>query len=190
VTLGSLKELVLPTLDDEFAKDLGTESLEKLTENMKMSLARHAEQEKRRQLEAGLLDQLVEQNSFEVPPSIVDQVIDGMIDEMNWKNDKDRAEAKHNKELRTSLLDSAKRRARNTMVLHEIIRAENLQVTDADVDAQIRQMLGKNVSEGGADDAKLMESLRQHFSANLKETLMFTKAVDFVINNSEVRELT
>ena len=68
---GEEKEKVLPKLDDEFAKDLGLENLEKLKEVVKDGLKKRLEQESQADLEMQIINQLVDGVNFEVPESLV-----------------------------------------------------------------------------------------------------------------------
>src|SRR5690606_22141506 len=99
------------------------DNLAALKERIEKTLADQAEQQKRHQLEYEILRQLAEKNPIEVPPSLVDQVIDSMIDQMNWPSDKERKAARGNPDMRKRFLETAKERTRNTLILHEIIQA-------------------------------------------------------------------
>lgn len=186
VTVNKLESVLLPELNDELAKDVGAESLEKLKENIKQNLERQSEQHKRQQLEASLFEQLAERNQFEIPPSMVDQVIDGMFDEMNFESDAQRAAAKKDQEQRKPLRDTAKTRAKNSLMLSELIKAESIEVTDADIDTYISKMLAGNTN--GDLDPKILESLKASFAGQAKETVLFQKAIDFIIDHAEVNE--
>lgn len=182
-------ELILPALDDELAKDLGEENLAKLKERVQRSLDKAADQQKRNQLEYAILKQLSEKNPIEVPPSMVDQVIDAMIDEMQWHNDKERQSAKHDKEFRTRFLDNAKEKTRNTLILHEIIQSEKIAVNDEEVDAHICDML-PGLANGQKPDEKIMKNLRKSFGNQAKENLLITKAIDTILSSATVTEQT
>ena len=187
VTVEQLQELILPELNDEFAKDLGLEDLETLKKNIRDGLERQAEQSKRNQLETAMLDQLSEKNDFDVPPSMVDQVIDSMFDEMNFESDEERKQAKKDEQRRKGMRDNAKQRAKNTLILSEIIKAEEIKVTDEDVDEHVRSMLQ---SSGQGDDIEpsVLDSIKKSMGGQVKESLLFKKAIDFVIESGTVTE--
>lgn len=187
IEISEAYELKLPELDDDFAQDLGTESFAKLREDIKSHLERQAKQSRRAQLEGGLVEQIVQANPFEVPPTLVASVIDDMIEQMNIPKE-EKQKAKEDEELRKSLLDRAKVKAKNTLILWEVAKLENLEVTEQDIDQHISQhMLGGQQPE---DDKQkeLFESIRQSFGEKLKQNLIFDKAVDFLIANAEITE--
>lgn len=189
IKLEALQELILPELNDDLAKDLGVDTLDKLKSNISSSLTRQAEQHKQNQLEVSILDQLSEKNSFEVPPSMVDQVIDGMFNEFEFPDEETRREAKKDPEQRKELLETAKQRTKNTLILSQIINAEKLQIDDADLDAWVRDILGHQSGDQEIDE-KLLESVKASAGNQARESLLFKKAIDFIIDNGTVTEIT
>lgn len=185
ITMNSLAELVLPQLDDEFAKDIGVESFAKLREGVQENLQRQAEQERRNQLEVQLLGQLTAANPFDVPPSIVDQVIDSMIDEVRWPNDIERKKAHQDQELRQRFLENAKVKARNTLALLEVIKSESLKVTDDDVDSYAKSVSGMKPEDV---TPQMLQAIKRQLGPQVKENLLFNKALDLIIDNANIKE--
>src|SRR6187402_1263266 len=74
LTLKALKERVLPTADDEFAKDVGDfETLAALETNIREQLEKQAHEASENALAEGLVLELVKQNPIPVPPSLVER---------------------------------------------------------------------------------------------------------------------
>lgn len=187
VKLEKVVEILLPEINDELAKDMGVDSLDALKTNIRDRLQRQAEGAKRSQLETAIFDQLSASNNFEVPPSMVDQVIDSMFDEMEFQSDAQRKAAKSNEDERKRLRDTAKQRAKNTLILSEIIKSESIQVNDDDFDSYVKELVGG--AQGGKElDAKLIESIKASMGPHARESLLFKKALDFVIDNAKVTE--
>jgi trigger factor len=187
VKLEKVVEILLPEVNDELAKDMGVDSLDALKTNIRDRLQRQADGAKRSQLETAIFDQLSASNNFEVPPSMVDQVIDSMFDEMEFQNDAQRKAAKSNEDERKRLRDTAKQRAKNTLILSEIIKSESIQVNDDDFDSYVKELVGG--AQGGKElDAKLIESIKASMGPHARESLLFKKALDFVIDNAKVTE--
>jgi trigger factor len=187
VKLEKVVEILLPEINDELAKDMGVDSLDALKTNIRDRLQRQADGAKRSQLETAIFDQLSASNNFEVPPSMVDQVIDSMFDEMEFQSDAQRKAAKSNEDERKRLRDTAKQRAKNTLILSEIIKSESIQVNDDDFDSYVKELVGG--AQGGKElDAKLIESIKASMGPHARESLLFKKALDFVIDNAKVTE--
>ncbi len=187
VKLEKIVEVLLPEVNDELAKDMGVDSLEALQTNILDRLQRQSQGAKRNQLETAIFDQLSSSNHFEVPPSMVDQVIDSMFDEMDFEGDAQRKAAKADEEERKRLRDTAKQRAKNTLILSEIIKSESIVVNDADFDAYVKELVGGS-NAGKEMDAKLLESIKASMGPHARESLLFKKALDFVIDSAEIVE--
>ena len=68
---GEPKEKQLPALDDEFAKDMGLETLPQLRSHIELTLQEHKKTEQAQALEQALCEVLTERHRFEVPPGLV-----------------------------------------------------------------------------------------------------------------------
>jgi len=184
VTLHELKEVLLPEVDEELAKDLGFETLEALKKAVSDRLHQQAEQSKRQQTESALLEQIIKAHPFEVPPSIVDQVIDSMINELQWPNEQEKAQGLKDQEFRKKFRDQAKKRAQNTLVLLEIANKEELKVSDEDVGQYLSKMFG-----GQQPDPEMFEKLMQSMGEQARENLIFDKTINFLIESANIAEI-
>lgn len=184
LTLDALQHLDLPALDDEFAKDLDIESAEALRERVKENLEARAKDMSRQKLETAILDKVLEKHSFEVPPALVDQVIDSMIGEFQFKSEADRQAAVRNAELRDRCLPGARRRTQNTLVLWHVTQKEQVKVTDEEVQAQVAESLGAY----GQLDAKSLAYLKSNYEMRVRENLLFEKAMNILVENAKVDE--
>ena len=187
VTLEGITELDLPAVNDELAKDLGLEDLKTLKSNIKDRIEKQAEGHKRNQLETAIFDELNKTNNFEVPPSMVEQVIDSMFDEAEFSSDAERKTLKANPAEREKARETALQRARNTLILSEVIKTEKITVTDEDFDSYVKELVG-GTTGGAPMDAKLIESIKASMGQHARESLLFKKAIDFVISHANVTE--
>lgn len=177
VVLNTIKELVLPEINDDFAKDLETDNLDDLKKKIVKSQENQADRYKREQLEHQVLDQIAEKIAFDVPPSIVDRVIDSILKEKYAKDEaKYKASVSDPKE-RDEAKDLAKRKAKNSMILHEIIRKEELKLDDDDIEKIIveREL-----------DKESAEKWKNSLTAESKENLLYIKAMDMLISEGTV----
>ena len=181
-----IKELSLPAVDDELAKDMGFESLEKVRAFISSQISKNAEDHKRKQYETQLLDLLVEKHPFEVPPSFVDQIIDSMIGEMKFDNKKEQKKATEDEQMRDSYRETAKRRAQNSMVLAEIARKKEIKVEEQDLDNHIR----KQFSQYGEPMAEeRLQEFRKMMGDRFNETILLAKAMNLIIASADIKEV-
>jgi trigger factor len=180
-----IKEKQLPELSDDFAKDMGTENLEDLKNKLKENMEA---QEKRRQdvdVEKQIMDYLLEKNTFEVPSLLVTEQKNVLIDRMksymqNQGTPKDYIEKQV--ELRDEkLLKEAQNNVRLSYILNAISKAENLAVTDADIEAEKNKMKASN--QGREDDVdKYFIEKKENIMIFLKEQKLF----NFLIENAKI----
>ncbi|MBC7534003.1 MAG: trigger factor [Oligoflexus sp.] len=187
VKLESITELTLPEVNDDLAKDLGLDDLKTLKTNIRDRLDKQAEGHKRNQLETGIFEELNKTNNFEVPPSMVEQVIDSMFDEAEFSSDAERKQMKANQGERAKARETALQRARNTLILSEVIKSEKINVTDEDFDAYVKELIGGSMG-GMPADAKLFDSIKASMGQHARESLLFKKAIDFVISHAKITE--
>lgn len=187
VTLEGITVLELPAVNDELAKDLGLEDLKTLKANIRDRLDKQADGHKRNQLETAIFEELNRTNSFEVPPSMVEQVIDSMFDEAEFSSDAERKAMKGHAGEREKARETALQRARNTLILSEVIKSEKINVTDEDFDSYVKEVVGGSMG-GAAMDAKLIESIKASMGQHARESLLFKKAIDYVISEATVTE--
>ncbi len=183
VTLKSIQKLEVPVIDEEFAKDLNYESLEDLKEKVRAGLAAHYTRLNEDGVHNALLTQLNDRVPFEVPPSITDQVIDHIISQSHFKNDSERQKALADKNMRAEVLVEAKMRAKNTMLLHELIKQEKLSLTNEEFHQAIAQL--SRETDPAKKEADFNRNLRE-YGDNVREQLLFKKALNFLTSHATI----
>jgi trigger factor len=145
VTLKDIKKKVVPSADDEFAKDLGEfGSLAELREAVRKRLLAAEERKVDREVRNALVEALVEKAAFEVPETLVDrhmsartenaargllyQGIDPTKAGVDWKN------------YREAQRDDSLKAAKADVILDEIARREGIDALDTDVDAEVARL--------------------------------------------------
>lgn len=184
ITLNDLKYLDLPELDDELAKDLNFSSKDELVSRIKEHLQKRADELSRQRVETAILDKLTAAAPFEVPPAMVDQVIDSMIDELPHRSQEERQAALRNDEIRKSFRDTAKRRTQNTLILWHVTQREGLQVNES----EIKERVAQTMAEAGVNDPKLAARFRNNVEMRLRESLLFDKAMNFLVDHAVKNE--
>lgn len=180
------------TIDDEFAKTLGMESLDKLKEAAKARLAAEYAGATRLKVKRQLLDRLDETHKFDAPPSLVEQEFEVMWRSINAEmqsNGKSFADEDTTEEAaREEYRRIADRRVRLGLVLSEIGEKNKIQVTDDEVSRAVieraRQMPGRE-KEVWDYYRKTPEALAQ-----LRAPIYEDKVVDFILELAKVNEKT
>ncbi|KYG99300.1 trigger factor [Bradyrhizobium sp. DOA1] len=178
-------------IDDEFAKTLGLESLDKLKEAARERLTAEFATATRQRVKRALLDRLDEAHRFEAPPSLVDEEFNLMWNSVKAEMasagktfaDEDTTEDKAKEEYRKI----ADRRVRLGLVLSEIGEKNKISVTDDEVGRAVieraRQMPGreKEVWDYYRNNAQAL--------AQLRAPIYEDKVVDFILELANVTEM-
>ncbi len=186
MTVLDIKRFDIPAIDAEFAKDLQFESVDAMKEAVRGELASEYERANQDAVHNALLTELTEKVQFEVPPSITDQVIDHIISQMRYKNDSERQKALTNNELRNGVLPEAKMRAKNTMVLHELIREEKLTASDEDLRQEVAERV--QVSDPEVKEREISRNLKE-FGESIREQVLFNKALQFLVSHAKIQKV-
>jgi trigger factor len=177
-------------IDDEFAKTLGLESLDKLKDAARERISAEFAGATRQRVKRILLDRLDEAHRFEAPPSLVDQEFDLMWNsiksemESSGKTfaDEDTTEEAAKEEYRKI----ADRRVRLGLVLSEIGEKNKITVTDDEVGRAVieraRQMPGR--------EKEVWDFYRNNANAlaQLRAPIYEDKVVDFILELANVTE--
>ncbi len=78
VKINAIKRKDIPKLDDDFAKDLEYDSLKDLNSKVEIELKAKIEEDNKNNMKSAVLAQLIDENTFELPTSIVKQVAENM----------------------------------------------------------------------------------------------------------------
>jgi trigger factor len=145
VALRAVKLRKLPTLDDEFAKDVGDfEGLDALRVNIRTRLEEREAQAIEREINEGLVDALIQSSSFEVPEAMVERHMTARTENAARSLalrgvDPSKAGVDWRK-FRDAQREASLRAARAEILLDEIARREGLEVTPAEVEAEIARL--------------------------------------------------
>ena len=142
VTVKGLKRRVLPELDDEFAKDLGEfETLDALRARVREDLEHEARHAAEGEVRADLMKQLAARVPFEVPASLVEREIDRRLEDFARRlieqNIDPRQAGIDWDAFRESQREAAREAVAGAMVLDEVARREQLDVTDEEIEREV-----------------------------------------------------
>lgn len=138
------KERRVPALDDELAKDLGFETLEKLQAHVEAKLREQKRAAQGRQLESSLCDELLSRHAFEVPPQLVGHQTERLTRDFKVRLLlAGRAEAQVEEEVgkfTEQLRTNAQRYVKLSFILDRIAGQESLTVTQDEVVGHLWQL--------------------------------------------------
>ncbi len=191
MTAKSLRMRVLPDLDDDFAKDLGDfESLEQLRTRVADDLQQRAEAERNREVRADLLKQLAGRIAdVEVPEILTTREVDHRVEEFARRLIEQRVDPRQANidwdQFRDSQQESATEAVRSTLVLDEIARREQVEVTDADLEEEVARHAER---VGRTPSAVRAQLSKDNGMARIREGMQREKAIDFLMARAKLVE--
>jgi len=178
------------TVDDEFAKTLGLESLVKLRDALRERVEREHATASRQKIKRALLDQLDERHKFEPPPTLVEEefsnVWSTIENDLKQQGRTFADEGTTEEEARAEYRAIAERRVRLGLVIAEIGEKNNIKVTDE----QLTQAIVAQARMVPGQEQRVWDYYRNNPNAlaALRAPLFEDKVVDFLLELVDVTE--
>jgi trigger factor len=190
VTVKSVEAPGTVTIDDDFAKTLGMESLAKLRDAIRERVEREHAAASRQKLKRALLDQLDEKHKFEPPPTLVEEEFKGVWSsiesDLKQQGRSFADEGTTEEKARADYRAIAERRVRLGLVIAEIGDKNNIKVTDDQLNqavvAQARLMPGR--------EQQVWDYYRNNPQAlaAVRAPIFEDKVVDFLVELADVTD--
>ncbi|MEM6858851.1 MAG: trigger factor [Pseudomonadota bacterium] len=190
ITVKQVKVETDTVIDDEFATNLGLDSLDKLKEIMKGQLEQQTAGLTRTQMKRALLDQLAGGHDFEVPQSMVDAEFEQIWAQLQQEAAKEENPEDALKQIEDEKDDYkaiAERRVRLGLLLSEIGQANKVEVSPQEMSMLIQQAAQQYREEDRERFIQYIQS-DQMAAAQLRAPLYEDKVVDFLFDKAEVTE--
>jgi trigger factor len=175
----------LPSVDDDFAKDLGDENLEAFKTRVRAELVAHAKQEADARVRQGLLDLVIERNPVELPESLVAREISATEAELHQTleagglSHEDASERV--KQSAEDLKTRAEKRARTALIVDALADQEKIEVNDEELGERVAQI----VTQSGRNRDRAAEFYRKEENRDgLRQSMRREKALDFILSRA------
>lgn len=190
ITAKALKRKVPAVLDDQFAEQLGFETLDDLRAFFRSRLEQVRAGASRLKLKRALLDQLSEQAAFAAPESLVEAEFAEIWRQVEMERQAGRLDAedaaKDEATLRAEYRAIADRRVRLGLLVAEIGRAHKIEVVEAD----LRRAMMAELQRFPGQEKMIMEFYQKNPRAldRLRGPIFEDKVVDHIIGKAQVSE--
>jgi trigger factor len=177
INLLDVKRKTLPPLDDAFAHEAGDfESLDALRTTVRKDLEEHASREADAGVRQQLLDQIASANPFDIPPSWVNQLIDGYVDAYKVPEE-DRGN------FRNEFRPVAERQVRRDLIIDTIAERETLKASESDIDDRVSEVASKRGADPGQVYASLQKAGRLR---EIEQSITEEKVFAWLMDRNEV----
>ncbi|MBV8855951.1 MAG: trigger factor [Acidobacteria bacterium] len=191
-TVTAVRRKEVPALDDDWVKSLGeeeVETVEQLRVRVRENLSKSAEHESEHRLRDEVLGRLIERHRFEVPETIVsyqaNQILQSMIRDMISRGADPRTQDINWEAMRDLVRERAGDDVRGSMLLERVAEAENIEVTQGEIDAEI-----ESIAEGQRQSVEQVRAAltKQGGERSIADRLRNRKALDFLVQHAQVRD--
>ncbi|MCD5323760.1 MULTISPECIES: trigger factor [Pontibacillus] len=190
VKVHEIKAKELPELDDEFAKDVDeeVESMDELKKKTKERLQQEREQEAENAKREELVNKATDNAEIEIPEAMVETELDRMMKEFEQRLQMQgmtldmyfQFTGQDQNALKEQMKEDAGKRVKTNLVLEAIADAENVEVTEEDINEELENMAAMYQTN--------VDNLKQMLGGNtdaVKEDLKIKKAIDFLDSESK-----
>jgi trigger factor len=187
VKLLEVKKMILPELNDEFAKNESAETVEELRRNVKTNQQAYKEQQEELRIKQELFDNLVKGSEFEPPESVVDLELMFMIEGTKFQIQQSGMKLENSgfdeEEAKGEWYDKAAFNTKGYMILEEIANEEKIFVSEADMEGEFKALAEQTKQTIEVVKQKMLNN--QATYNHTKSKLRGQKALNFIYSNCE-----
>ena len=193
VKINEIKTKELPELDDEFAQDVSEfDTLAEYKESLKKNLEEKKENEAKRTKEDEAVQKIIDKSKMDIHEAMIDTQCETMIEEFAQRIAQSGLSMDQYLQFSGLTVDGLKEQVRPealsriqaSLVLEQIAKDENIEVSDEDVNAEIEKM----AASYGMEADKLKEYMGDAEKDSMKKDLAINKAVELVMSNVKERD--
>lgn len=189
VTVKAIKEKSVPIVDDEFAKDIGVETLVKLKEQVRQNLETEKKRVSQTDIERQAVDLILEANTFEAPPSLLarqtEELLQRQTQRLLQQGIPQGEIVKFLEQNKAAIEKQAEKDVRLAYILNAIAAEESIEATDEEVAKKFAEILEKSEEKSRA---KLEKALKEKYIEQVKSEIRETKLFAWMIQQAKVKE--
>lgn len=183
-----IKAKELPELDDEFAKDVSEfDTLDEVKEDLKKQISEKKEAEAKADLENQLLEQVVENMEAEIPECMFANRTNEMVQEYSYRlqmqgldlNTYLQYMGQDMETFKASFKEGAEKQVKVSIALAAIMDAENIEVTEEEIDAEV----AKIAEQYGMEAEQVKNAIP---AEQISEDIKRNKAVDLIVDSAVI----
>ena len=189
VSVKEIKEKQLPDIDDDFAQDVSDfDTLDEYKADLKKKIAERKEAEAKRQKETEAIEKIVADSKMDIPQAMIDTQVTRMAEDFAQRLQQQGLSLemyfKYTGLTAEKILDDMKpeavKRIQNSLVLEAVAKAENIQVSDDEFNAELSKMAEMYKMEVD----KIKEFMGESEEKQMRDDIAIQKAVDLIVSSA------
>lgn len=188
-TVKAVKVKELPAIDDEFVKDVSEfNTLAEYKADVKANLTKEAEDKAERDLEDEIVEKIVDASTVEIPQAMIDHEAEDMVHEFEYRlmyqglklDDYLKYLNMTREQLEDQYKDQAAKTVKVRLVMETLIKAENINIEDKDIDEKIE----KFASDASQTVEEFKKSLHKEQIDYIVNSIMNEKLLAFLVKEN------
>ncbi len=191
VTIHDIKEKELPELDDEFAKDVSEfDTLEEYKNDIREKLEKEMKNQEEIETENRVIEKALEISEVDIPNGMVETQLDNEIRQFDYRLRTQGLDLEKYLELtgskiedlREQLKPAASNRVKVDLLLEAIVKEENIEVTEEDIDEELIKL---SEQYGAEDKEEFIADMKKGDLEFIKTGIANGKAVKLLVENAK-----
>ena len=189
VSVKEIKEKQLPDIDDDFAQDVSDfDTLDEYKADLKKKIAERKEAEAKKQKETEAIEKIVADSKMDIPQAMIDTQVTRMAEDFAQRLQQQGLSLemyfKYTGLTAEKILDDMKpeavKRIQNSLVLEAVAKAENIQVSDDEFNAELSKMAEMYKMEVD----KIKDFMGESEEKQMRDDIAIQKAVDLIVSSA------
>lgn len=184
VHVNGIREKEVPALDDEFAKDMGFDTLDEYKADVKANLIKRNEERAETAFENEVVEKAVATCEMDIPNGMVEEAIDNMLRDMEMRlmyqgmklDDYFKYTGQTREQVREMYREQAAERVKTQLALEAIRDAEKIEATEEEIDAEIAKLADSRKKSLEDMKKQLTDGDEEYF----KQAATMNKVVEFL----------
>lgn len=190
VKLISIKEKILPELDDEFAKDVSEfETLDEYKKDLEKKIKDEKKASAKNAKEMAVIDELIKNTEVTIPESMVEDEVENMVEQFKANLSYQGLTLEQycgfmNTDVngfKTNLKPEAEKNVKMKLALEAVAKVEDIKVEDKEIDEKIEELKKQYGSSDTSDDLNKNENVRHYMEDKIKQDKLMQIIVDSAI---------
>ena len=188
-TVKEIKEKQLPELDDDFAQDVSDfDTLAEYKDDLKKKIAERKESEAKAKKESEAIEKVVEAAKMDIPQAMIDTQVNRMLEDFAMRLQQQGLSVEQYfqytgmtaDKIMEEMKPEAVKRIKNSLVLEAVAKAENIEVSEEEFEAELQKMADMYKME----IEKIKEFMQDAEAKQMKDDIAIQKAVELIVSSA------
>ncbi|MDD4358377.1 MAG: trigger factor [Candidatus Pacebacteria bacterium] len=182
IKVDSVQEMETPELNDEFAKGVGFENVKKLEESIRNGLQKEKEMAEKQRKRTEILEKIVKSSKLEAPQPLIEREVDVLLQNLKNRTSYElqmtfdeylKQIQKTEDQVRKEFEKIAEERVKGFLVLHEIEKKENINVSSEEINKRIEELAAEYPDKNKAKEEMMNSNVKYYIEDELRRDKIF-----------------